>query len=228
MKKVIFLLVSLFLVTSLTCALAESPLPVEILDNPYLVLVNKENKLPDDWTDMVEFSVGKNALGEVYIVEAKALEAFEALRAHLLEHEGVQIELDSIYRSLDEQQDIWDSWLADPEKGPDYCEQYLAPVGCSEHHTGLAIDVFLMKDGKAIRDNDAMIAAREDFAKVHKHLAEFGFILRFPEGKEALTGYSYEPWHFRYLGNSALAEAITAAGVTFEEYYSLLEATFAE
>ncbi|MBQ6605538.1 M15 family metallopeptidase [Candidatus Saccharibacteria bacterium] len=224
MKKVISLLVAMFLVASLSAAFAE--IPVEILDNPYLILINKENKLPDEWTSMVNFSVGKNSLGELHIVEAETLEQFEALRAYLLETEGIQIELDSIYRSLDEQQEIWDAWSADPELGPEYCEQYLAPVGCSEHHTGLAIDVFLIKDGEVIRDNDAMIAETEIFAKIHQHLAEFGFILRYLPGKEDITGYSYEPWHFRYIGNPTLAKSITTAGITFEEYYDLLQSTF--
>ena len=218
MKKVVSLLIALFLIFSLPATFSESSIPVEILDNPYLVLVNKANKLPDEWTDMVSFSVGKNSLGELHIVETKTLEAFESLRAYLLETEGIQIELDSIYRSLDEQQEIWDAWSADPELGPEYCEQYLAPVGCSEHHTGLAIDVFLIKDGEIIRDNDAMIAETEIFAKVHQHLAEFGFILRYPLGKDAITGYSYEPWHFRYVGKSA-AKELAAFNMTLEEYF---------
>ncbi|MBQ3429853.1 M15 family metallopeptidase, partial [Candidatus Saccharibacteria bacterium] len=224
MKKVVSLLVAMFLIASLFVAFAE--VPVEVLDNPYLVLVNKTTKLPNDWTNMVSFSVGKNSLGELYIVESKALEAFEALRAYLLEEKGVQIELDSVYRSLEEQQDIWDAWSADPEKGVEYCEQYLAPVGCSEHHTGLAIDVFLVKDGEIIRDNDAMIAETEAFAKIHQHLAKFGFILRYLPEKEDITGYSYEPWHFRYIGNPALAQSIMTAKITFEEYHNLLQSTF--
>ena len=183
--------------------------------NPYLILVNKENRLPDDWNFRVEFDVGKNSLGELYIVEREALWQFELLRAHVLEEEGVQMELDSTYRALSEQQDIWDYWME--EYGPEYCEQYLAPVGCSEHHTGLAIDVFLIKDGEIIRDNDAMIADTEDFAKIHQHLAEHGFILRYLNGKEDITGYSYEPWHFRYVGVPT-AKAIMQAGITLEEY----------
>ena len=190
-----------------------------VTNNPdYLILVNKQNKLPDDWNFRMDFNTGRNALGELYIVESEALRDYENLRNYLLDEEGVQIELDSTYRSVEEQQEIWDAWSADPEKGPDYCAQYLSPVGYSEHHTGLAIDVFLMKDGKEIRDNDEMIADTEDFAKVHKHLAKFGFILRYLEGKEDVTGYSYEPWHFRYIGDKEIAKYIMDNGLTLEEY----------
>ena len=187
-------------------------------DSGYLTLVNKQNKLPEDWNFRFDFGVGRNALGELYIVESKALRDYEKLRDDLLKNEGVQIELDSTYRSLEEQQEIWDAWSADPEKGPEYCALYLSPVGYSEHHTGLAIDVFLMKDGKEIRDNDEMIADKEDFAKVHKRLADYGFILRYLEGKEDVTGYSYEPWHFRYIGDRGVAKYIMENGLTLEEY----------
>lgn len=198
---------------------APSEIPTaEYPANVYLTVINKQSKLPDDWTSQFDFLVGRNALGELFIVESESLLSFYSLRDYLLEQENVQIELDSIYRSLDEQQDIWDIWSADPEKGPDYCAQYLAPVGCSEHHTGLALDIFLIKDGEIIRDNDAMLADTEDFAKVHAALAKFGFILRYPEGKEAITGYSYEPWHLRYVGDATIAEDIATRGLTLEEY----------
>jgi LAS superfamily LD-carboxypeptidase LdcB len=62
-----------------------------------------------------------------------------------------------------------------------------------------------------------MSAENEVFARVHKKLAEHGFILRYPEGKEEITGYGYEPWHFRYVGVE-VAKAISESGLTLEEY----------
>ena len=189
-------------------------------DANYLTLVNKQNKLPGEWNFRFDFDTGRNSLGELYIVESNTLKDYEKLRNQLMDEEGIQIELDSTYRSLEEQQEIWDEWSADPELGPDYCAQYLSPVGHSEHHTGLAIDIFLMKDGKAIRDNEEMIAAREDFARIHKHLAEHGFILRYLEGRDDITGYSYEPWHLRYVGDAKIAKYIMDNNLTLEEYLS--------
>ena len=69
-----------------------------------------------------------------------------------------------------------------------------------------------------IDDNDEMIAEKEIFAKVHEKLAKYGFILRYPDGKDAETGYSYEPWHFRYIDNQEIAKEIMDKGITLEEY----------
>ncbi len=188
-------------------------------DNIYLVLVNKEHQLPEDWLEKIQLEETNNCYGEIFQVEQEALNAFILLHAALLK-EGVDIELDSTYRSPEEQQAIWDEWSKDPELGEEYCRQYLAVPGYSEHHTGLAVDVFLYKDGEAIRDNDDMIAEKEDFAKVHAKLADYGFILRYPEGKEDITGYAYEPWHFRYVRTPQIAKDIMENNLTLEEYLS--------
>ncbi|MDO5475422.1 MAG: M15 family metallopeptidase, partial [Candidatus Saccharibacteria bacterium] len=106
--------------------------------------------------------------------------------------------------------------------GKDYCERYLAKPGYSEHHTGLAIDIFVIqKNNRIVRDNDDMIADIGDFAEIHQLLSKHGFILRYPDGKEDITGYSYEPWHLRYVGEDA-ARVISECGITLEEYLSSL------
>ncbi len=182
-----------------------------------LVLVNKEHALPDNWENKVEIITVQNSLGEELRIERNTYQQYVKLREALLK-QGVQIELDSVYRSVAEQQEIWDAWSADPELGPEYCKKYLAVPGYSEHHTGFAVDIFIMKDGKEIRDNDEMIADTEDFKKVHALMPEYGFILRYPLGKEDITGYSYEPWHMRYVGDAMVAKGITERGLTLEEY----------
>ena len=180
----------------------------------YLLLVNKKHKLPDDWVEKVELITARNILGREFLVERKTLEQFEALRIKLLE-EGVNIELDSTYRSVQRQQELWEEF--EKEYGIDYCRKYVAIPGYSEHHTGLVVDVCLIKDGVVIDDNDDMIAEREIFAKVHERLADYGFILRYLEGKEDITGYSYEPWHLRYVGIE-IAKEIKEKRITLEEY----------
>ena len=94
----------------------------------------------------------------------------------------------------------------------------MAVPGYSEHHTGLAIDIKLVVGDKVIYDNDEMIAQREIFAKIHAKLAKYGFILRYLEGKDDITGYSYEPWHLRYIDSPEIAKKITDEGLTLEEY----------
>ena len=194
----------------------------------YLVLVNKQNKLPEDWEDTVVLEDAQNTIPEgvelnenndylatdVFKVEAQALEAFRALQADLAE-EGITVLLDSTYRSVARQEELWAEF--EEKYGLEYTQNTVAVPGTSEHHTGLAIDVCIVKDGRVINDNDAMIAEREIFAKIHEKLADYGFILRFPENGKAITGYDYEPWHFRYVGVDA-AKEIAAQGVTLEEY----------
>ena len=194
----------------------------------YLVLVNKEHLLPDGWEDTVELVDAQNTIPEgvelnkdneylatdVFRVEKNALEAFRALQADL-EAEGIVMLLDSTYRSVARQEELWSEF--EQKHGLEYTQNTVAVPGTSEHHTGLAIDVCIVKDGKIINDNNEMIAERDIFAKIHAKLADYGFILRFPEDGKEITGFDYEPWHFRYVGVDAARE-IAAQGVTLEEY----------
>ena len=183
----------------------------------YLVLVNKQNKLPDDWESNVELVEVKNAYDEDIKVEKKAYEKYLELKEDLAK-DGITIELDSCYRSVQRQQDLWDEWSADPEKGPEYVKKYVAVPGYSEHHTGLAIDICLRVNGELVYENDDMIKEKEIFSKIHAKLAKYGFILRYLEGKDDITGYSYEPWHLRYIDDIEAAKEIMDKGLTFEEY----------
>lgn len=186
----------------------------------YLVLVNKYSKLPDDWESNVELVSAKDAWGENIKIEKKTYENYKKLKK-ALEKDGVTIELDSVYRSIKEQQKLWDDWTV--EKGIDYVKKYVAVPGFSEHHTGLAVDICLRKDGKLIYENDDMIADRETFAKIHAKLADYGFILRYLENRDDITGYAYEPWHLRYIGDSKIAKKIMDKDITFEEYLESVE-----
>ena len=195
----------------------------------YLVLVNKENKLPDDWEAIVELEDAQNTIPagvelnedndylatDVFKVEKKALAAFRDLQADL-EKDGIIILLDSTYRSVARQEELWKEF--EEEYGLEYTRKYVAVPGYSEHHTALAIDVCLVKDGVVINDNDLMTAETEIFGKVHQRLADYGFILRYPEGKDDITGYGYEPWHFRYIDSPSIAKQIMDAGLTLEQY----------
>ena len=183
----------------------------------YLVLVNKYSHLPDNWEKNVDLVSAKNAWGEDIKIEVETYKHYKRL-AKELKDEGVEIELDSVYRSVKEQQELWDRWSKDPEKGIDYAKKYAAVPGYSEHHTGLAVDIVIKKDGKLIEENEDMIAEREIFEKIHKKLANYGFILRYLEGRDDITGYTYEPWHLRYVGSAKIAKKIMNDDITFEEY----------
>ena len=184
-------------------------------ENTYLTLVNKTHQLPQDWEECVQIDTVQNSLGETLQIEHKTYESFLKLRDALL-LEDIQIELDSVYRTVEEQQELWDYFTE--KYGEKYTKEYVAVPGYSEHHTGLAVDIFVIKDGEIIRENDDMIADKNDFAVIHNYLAEYGFILRYLEGKEEITGYSYEPWHLRFVNSKDIAEEITMKGLTLEEY----------
>ena len=183
----------------------------------YLVLVNKLNPLPDWWEDALEIVHMTNSEGDDVEVEKKAYDAYLELKADL-EKEGVYVDLDSAYRSVAEQQRIMDEFTRD--KGADYAKKTVATPGYSEHHTGLALDLYLIIDGEEVDENDDMMEYPEVWEKIHAKLAEHGFILRYLDGDEHITGYGYEPWHIRYVDDPAIAKEITDAGITFEEYKS--------
>jgi len=181
----------------------------------YLILVNKQKEVPSYWDDVVNLETTKDIWGDDVQVEKEALFQFFKLKQEL-ETEEVFIELDSAYRSVKRQKELWAEF--EKEYGLEYTQKTVAVPGVSEHHTGLAIDVCLRKNGKLIYENADMLKEKAIFAKVHAKLADYGFILRYPEGKEDITGYSYEPWHFRYVGSKEIAKEITSKGITFEEY----------
>ncbi len=188
----------------------------------YMVLVNKQNKLPEGWEESLDLVEEKSLLYDDPVrVERKAYEAYQALKDDLAK-DGVNVELDSCYRSVAHQQEVVDEFTK--EKGPDYVKKYVAVPGYSEHHTGLALDLFLVIDGEQVYENDEMMKHPEVWEKVHAKLADHGFILRYLDGKDDITGYAYEPWHIRYIDDAKVAHEIMDKGLTFEEYLGVADA----
>ena len=180
----------------------------------YLVLVNKENLISSDYIATVSLCDIENVDGGVYQVEETTKKAFEALQSDLKE-KGIEIGVDSAYRSVERQQEIMDDFIRD--YGEDYAKKTVAIPGTSEHHTGLVIDLVPKADGEWVVENEDMLKETEIFEKIHAKAPEYGFIVRYPAGKEAITGYDYQPWVLRYVGEKA-AKEITEQGLTLEEY----------
>ena len=184
--------------------------------NNYLILVNKQNKLPDNWEEIAEFVEVKNCFGKILKIEKETLEKFYELRNYLLS-EWIDIELDSAYRSISIQKELFEEFKE--KYWEEYASKNAAPSGYSEHHTWLAIDICIKKEnGEIISENHEMIVECEMFEKVHKKLANYGFILRYPDGKDNITWYSYEPRHLRYIWDVNIAKEIMEKWLTFEEY----------
>ena len=183
----------------------------------YMVLINGENPVPENYESTVELITVENAFGEQHKVEKKTLEAYLKLKKDLLENDGIEIDLVSVYRTLQFQTDNYDRHMR--EHGPVFTNKYVARPGHSEHHTGLAIDVGLVSDGKLLRYG-ALSAVDDIFQVIQAKLPQYGFILRYPKGKEPITKIAYECWHFRYLDSPEIAREITDKGWCFEEYWA--------
>ena len=148
-------------------------------------------------------------------VEKNAYEAYLELQS-ALKTQGIEIGIDSAYRSIAEQERIMRDFTE--KYGEEYARKTVAIPGTSEHHTGLAIDIVPKVDGEWKWENEDMMKLPELFAVIHKELPKHGFILRFPKGKEEITGYAYEPWHIRYVADKKTAQKICDEGLTLEEY----------
>ena len=190
----------------------------------YMVLVNKQNPLPEGWEETLskDLTAVTNSVGDEVLTESRAYEAYLALKEAVekdlegYEKGEVRLELDSAYRSIAAQQKIVDDFTRD--KGEEYAKTYAAVPGYSEHHTGLALDLYFTIDGKDVYENDDLFQYPDIWEAIHARLPEFGFILRFPEDKQDITGYAYEPWHIRYVDSPETAKEITDKGLTLEEY----------
>ena len=179
----------------------------------YLVLVNKSNPLDEDWEKTVPLVKIPEMSGRDTYLEQGCYAAYKKLKAGLAE-QGIHIAIGSAYRSVEEQQQLMDDYLV--QFGEEYVRQYVAKPGQSEHHTGLAIDINIIDVDYAHGPEEYGTVA--NWNRVHECLGDYGFILRYQEGKEAITGYSYEQWHIRYVGSAEVAHKIMNEDLTLEEY----------
>ena len=175
------------------------------------VLVNKYNQLPFSYIPAdLEVIAPEYNEGEL-VLRHKARLAFEEM-CRVAGGEGIGLKAISTFRSAPYQNDVYYRKLTSDISLEDYQKErdkVSARAGFSEHQTGLAVD---------INDLEETFEATPEGRWLADNCYRFGFVLRYPKGKEGITGYSYEPWHFRYLG-LYLAEAVYQSGLTFDEYY---------
>ncbi len=189
------------------------------MNTDYLVLVNGDYALPEGYENTVEIITATNCAGSAYGVEKKTYEAFLKLRQELLENDGIQTELISGHRTIEAQIGSFNNYLN--KFGLEYANKYVAKPGHSEHHTGLAIDVGIVQEGRIYYTIEDLLSVDHLFHIVHKKLPKYGFILRYPADKKAETGIGYEPWHFRYIDSPVIAQEITEKNISFEEYWDI-------
>ncbi len=155
-----------------------------------ILIVNKTYSLPSDYDPGMD---------------EEAMAAFEQMQAAASD-DGLFLYIRSGYRSYADQEYQYNVHVEN--KGKEYADEVSARPGYSEHQTGLCMDVNSTEDS---------FAETEEAKWLAEHCAEYGFIIRFPEGKEDITGYNYESWHIRYVGVE-VAKEITESGLCLEEY----------
>ncbi|TLP77162.1 D-alanyl-D-alanine carboxypeptidase family protein [Nesterenkonia sphaerica] len=176
--------------------------------------MNKQNPLdPPDYApeDLREVEAAREfdraPLREV------AAGAYEQMFAAAAE-EGIDLWVTTAYRDFAFQQALYEQRLS--EDGAAAADRVSARPGHSEHQTGLAVDVADLEDRTCYLR--ACFGESAQGQWLAERSSEFGFLIRYPEGAEGITGFEYEPWHLRYVGRET-AEDVTARGVTLEEYW---------
>ncbi len=179
------------------------------LDDGLLIIVNKYHKLPSDYEpELVEMDSKYVNWGTRYMHPT----AYE----HLVEmiedakEDGIKLFSVSPYRSYKTQEDTYNGYVA--KDGVEKTDTYSARPGYSEHQTGLAVDLNTTDENAHFEDSKEGIWLKENAYK-------YGFILRYPEDKVYITGYIFEPWHYRYVGTE-VAKYINENQITFDEYYA--------
>lgn len=186
----------------------------------YTILVNKYNRLEKDYIpeNLVITDENENNFHEYIDPDLKPM-IDEYVFKHFLmmqmeaKKEGFNIIIDSGYRSYEYQQDIWDNSVI--EIGLEETEKIVAPPGASEHQTGFAFDVGYIINGKY---TDEVNEFQEETKWLFNNSYKYGFILRYKKDKSDITGYKFEPWHYRFVG-IPLAKELYESDITLEEYY---------
>lgn len=188
---------------SLSFSNLDIPVHVEEIDGityaDGVLIVNKEIPLPSDYNPGLQAET-----------EEAYLQMFEDAA-----DEGLSFELVSGFRSYDYQAELYNNYVA--RDGKEAADKYSAEPGHSEHQTGLAIDVGSYDSAVLLQTS---FEYTPEFEWLSEHAHEYGFIIRYLKGKEDITGYMYEPWHLRYVGDKATD--IKESGLTLEEYFDLL------
>ncbi len=184
-------------------------------DNWQLMLINKQNILPEGYTPKTAEVAGMPIDERV----APFLKEFMNAAAE----NGINLSVISGYRRYSTSERLYNNKVAEyVSQGYSKAEaeleagKWIAPPGTSEHNAGVSADLMTYHYFQGMPMNEEM-GKLEEYKWLAEHCAEYGFILRYPADKEDITGIHYEPWHFRYVGEKAARE-IMSQGVCLEEY----------
>ena len=188
---------------------------------------NDETRLVNRWNlileeemptkeEMVSFKT-RYQKEPLYLMK-NAYENFMSLKNEALKHH-YEVEAEDTFRTYQDQLDTIHYFIE--TIGEEEALKRVSPLGASEHHTGLAIDIVFYRNNQVI-EGDELKKTDEDYKWVLEHLSDYGFILRYPENSFQTTGVIYEPWHIRYVGKE-LAQYLEKNHLLLEEYYENLK-----
>src|SRR5690625_3897052 len=183
-------------------------------DNSLTVLVNKQHSLkenyePDDLVTVNVPTILENP--EVNQLRKEAADALKEMFDVALD-DGISLYARSGYRSHNTQEMLFENYAQ--KHGAEAANRYSARAGQSEHQTGLVMDITSESVNFQLVEE---FANTEEGKWVQENAHQIGCIIRYPKGKEDITGYIYEPWHLRYLGVE-VATAVYESGLTYEEF----------
>ena len=210
-------------------------------DSMYLLLVNKSNPVDSSYkpSGLVSVDKGYTTGGKSIELEKKTAEAVKKM-IDAMKADGISgVTVTSGYRTYAYQESLFDRYYNEEKAAhPTWSDaqikeqvlSYSAAPGTSEHHTGLCLDLIttemvgLWNYGSETPNNpyDKGFAETEAFEWLCENAHKYGFILRYPETKTSVTGYSYESWHYRYVGVEH-ATKIHERGITLEEYLRTMQ-----
>lgn len=191
------------------------------LEDPFLMLINRDNRIEVDLT--MEFAA--TASGHYY--NATVRDPFNDMIT-AAEEAGYYFQTVSAYRTMAYQAANFDARYysnlssgVSEEEAFALTDMFVAPADATEHSTGLAFDLLGYDYNEYGRDLHQVYGQYGSAIWLAENSSEFGFVLRYMQGKQHLTGYEYEPWHFRYVGEENAA-FMTEHGLTLEEYLTLI------
>ncbi len=196
----------------------------EFLNSKYSILINKQHKVGSDYEpeNLVIPS------GCDYQMEQTAANALSDMLSAARADGYSDLILYSGYRTYSSQKNKFETrtqrYLNEgysQAQAEEKAGEYIAPPGSSEHHTGLAADVCSSKIVSKFGYLDDSFDSTDEYKWLKEHCAEYGFIMRYRKDAEDITGFLYEPWHYRYIGVEH-AKACTELSITYEEYYEML------
>ena len=176
----------------------------------YLVLVNGDYPIPDDYINNARLVSVTDHSGASFLLEECTAKAYSELKS-FLEEKGIYVDVCSAFRTIEKQKELFDTVAKN--KGAAYAKKHVAMPKHSEHHTGLAVDLSVF-DGTEWIDDENSLKECAIFESISQYFHLFGFIVRYPKGKEEKTKISYEPWHIRYVSRD-MATFIYNDGQTY-------------